>query len=223
MFKILVAESDPELSRAVSRALVKSGYDTVCAADGQQALELTGRERFDVIIADVYLPNIDGYGLVRGLRAAGIMIPVMLISENGGYEYLHQSFVSGADDYMVKPLNLAELSLRASALLRRGQMLSQRVRTIGSTVIDYDAMTVSYGGKSVMLPLKEFLLLYKLCASPGRIISRQQIMDDIWGYENGADTHTVDVHISRLRSRLSDNRDIRISTVRGIGYKLEKL
>jgi two-component system, OmpR family, response regulator len=223
MFRILVAESDQELKRTISRALVKSGYDVKTADAGDSALDMTGREYFDAVIAEVMLPGIDGFTLVRSLRAAGMSIPVILISENGGYEYLHQSFVSGADEYLSKPLNMNELCLRVGALLRRTQMISERARTIGSTVVDYDAMTVSYNGKSIMLPLKEFLLLYKLCASPGRIITRQQIMDDIWGYENGADMHTVDVHISRLRSRLRDNGDIRISTVRGIGYKLEKV
>lgn len=223
MFKILVAESDPELSRTISRALVKNGYDVKTAAAGDIALDMTGKEYFDAVIAEVMLPRLDGFTLVRSLRAAGMSLPVILISENGGYEYLHQSFVSGADEYLARPLNMNELSLRVGALLRRTQMISERARTIGSTVVDYDAMSVNYNGKSIMLPLKEFLLLYKLCASPGRIITRQQIMDDIWGYENGADTHTVDVHISRLRARLKDNHDIRISTVRGIGYKLEKV
>ena len=223
MFKILVAESDTDILRTISRALVKNGYEVKTAVSGEAALELTEKEYFDAIIAEVMLPIMDGYTLVRLLRSGGISIPVMLISENGGYEYLHQGFVSGADDYMIKPINMSELVLRVGALLRRTQMISERSRSIGSTTVDYDAMTVSYNGKSIMLPLKEFQLLYKLCASPGRIITRQQIMDDIWGYENGTDTHTVDVHISRLRSRLSDNEDIRISTVRGIGYKLEKI
>ncbi len=222
MFKILLAESDPELRRSISRALVKSGYGVTAADSGEAALDLTEREYFDAVIAEVMLPQLDGFALVRSLRAAGISIPVMLISENGGYEYLHRSFVSGADEYMSKPLNMGELTLRIGAMLRRTQMVSDRVRTIGSTTIDYDSMTVSCGGRSMMLPLKEFLLLYKLCASPGRIVTRQQIMDDIWGYDSCADTHTVDVHISRLRSRLRDNRDLRICTVRGIGYKLEK-
>ena len=222
MFKILLAESDPELRRSISRALVKSGYGVTAADSGEAALDLTEREYFDAVIAEVMLPQLDGFALVRLLRAAGISIPVMLISENGGYEYLHRSFVSGADEYMSKPLNMGELTLRIGAMLRRTQMVSDRVRTIGSTTIDYDSMTVSCGGRSMMLPLKEFLLLYKLCASPGRIVTRQQIMDDIWGYDSCADTHTVDVHISRLRSRLRDNRDLRICTVRGIGYKLEK-
>ncbi len=222
MFKILLAESDPELRRTVSRVLVKSGYDVKSAAAGDSALDLTEREYFDAVIAEVMLPGLDGFALTRSLRAAGMSIPVMLISENGGYEYLHRSFVSGADEYMAKPLNLGELTLRIGALLRRTQMVSDRTRTIGSTTVDYDSMTVSCKGKSVMLPLKEFLLLYKLCASPGRIVTRQQIMDDIWGYDSCADTHTVDVHISRLRAHLHDNGDIRIRTVRGIGYKLEK-
>ncbi len=222
MFKILLAENDPELRRSISRALVKCGYGVTASGSGEAALDLTEREYFDAVIAEVMLPQLDGFALTRSLRAAGINIPVMLISENGGYEYLHRSFLSGADEYMSKPLNLGELTLRVAALLRRTQLLSDRVRTVGSTTVDYDAMTVSYGGRSIMLPLKEFLLLYKLCSSPGRIVTRQQIMDDIWGYESCADTHTVDVHISRLRSRLRDNRDIRISTVRGIGYRLEK-
>lgn len=222
MFRILVAESDCGLARIFSRAFVKNGYEVKTVSDGQEALEITGKEYFDLIVAAVMLPGVDGCSLVRSLRAAGMSIPIMLISENGGYEQMQQAFVSGADELMVKPVDLNELILRASALLRRTQMISERRRTVGGTVVDYDAMTVSYKNKSIMLPLKEFLLLYKLCASPGRIITRQQIMDDIWGYENGADSHTVDVHISRLRSKLSDNEDIKIDTVRGIGYKLQK-
>lgn len=222
MFRILVAESDAGLARTISRELVKNGYDVMLALSGEDALELTVREYFDAIIIDAVLPAMDGYALVRSLRASGASVPIMLISENGGYEFLHQGFISGADDYMVKPINTSELVLRTRAMLRRMQMVSERTHFIGGTVIDYNAMTVCYAGKSVMLPLKEFLLLYKLCASPGRIITRQQIMDDIWGYESGTDMHTVDVHISRLRSHLNDNTDIRIKTVRGIGYKLER-
>ena len=171
MFKILLAESDPELKRTISRALVKGGYDVRTADSGEAALDLTEREYFDAVIAEIMLPRLDGFALVRSLRAAGLSIPVMLISENGGYEYLHRSFVSGADEYMSKPLNMGEMTLRIGALLRRTQLISDRTRTVGSTAIDYDAMTVSYDGKSIMLPLKEFLLLYKLCASPGRIVT----------------------------------------------------
>ena len=222
MFRILVAESDPTLARSITRELVKNGYDAMLAVSSEDALELTVCEYFDAIIADTTLKTMDGYTLVRSLRASGVSMPIMLISDNSGYDFLHLGFISGADDFMVKPLNTSEMILRTKAMLRRMQMVRERTISVGATLIDYSAMTVCYGGKSVVLPLKEFLLLYKLCASPGRIITRQQIMDDIWGYESGADMHTVDVHISRLRSHLNDNTDIRIKTVRGIGYKLER-
>lgn len=222
MFRILVAESDAILAQAIFRELIKNGYDVKRAVSGEDALELTAREYFDAIIIDAMLPTADVYNLIRTLRTSGVRIPIMLISENGGYEFLYQGFMAGADDYMVKPINSGEMVLRTNAMLRRMQMVSERTLVVGGTIIDYNAMTVIYDGKSLMLPLKEFLLLYKLCASPGRIITRQQIMDDIWGYESGADMHTVDVHISRLRAHLKDNDDIRIKTVRSVGYKLEK-
>lgn len=206
MFRILVAENDEDSLRTLSRALVKNGYDVKTAASGEAVLDLTEREYFDAIISEVMLPRLDGFTLVRLLRTGGISIPIMLISESGGYEYMRQCFVSGADDYMIKPVNTNELLLRLGALLRRTQRVSERVRTIGSTTVDYDAMTVSYGEKSIMLPLKEFQLLFKLCTSPGRIITRQQIMDDIWGYDNNADTHTVDVHmLDSVLNRFGDS------------------
>lgn len=167
MFRILVAENDEDSLRTLSRALVKNGYDVKTAASGEAVLDLTEREYFDAIISEVMLPRLDGFTLVRLLRTGGISIPIMLISESGGYEYMRQCFVSGADDYMIKPVNTNELLLRLGALLRRTQRVSERVRTIGSTTVDYDAMTVSYGEKSIMLSLKEFQLLFKLCTSPG--------------------------------------------------------
>lgn len=167
MFRILVAENDEDSLRTLSRALVKNGYNVKTAASGEAVLDLTEREYFDAIISEVMLPRLDGFTLVRLLRTGGISIPIMLISESGGYEYMRQCFVSGADDYMIKPVNTNELLLRLGALLRRTQRVSERVRTIGSTTVDYDAMTVSYGEKSIMLSLKEFQLLFKLCTSPG--------------------------------------------------------
>ena len=150
MFRILVAENDEDNLRTLSRALVKNGYDVKTAASGESVLDLTEREYFDAIISEVMLPRLDGFTLVYLLRTGGISIPIMLISESGGYEYMRQCFVSGADDYMIKPVHTNELLLRLGALLRRTQRVSERARTIGSTTVDYDAMTVSYGGKSIM-------------------------------------------------------------------------
>ncbi len=220
--KILLAEDDGALAGQLFHLLVKNGYQTTAVKTGQAALDEVGRSYFDMVIAEACTPAVDGCALVRSLRAAGSPTPVLLLTERAHGEAMHQAFLSGAHDCLVKPVDDNELLLRITALQRRTQTGGERCRIIGGTVIDYDALSVSFDGQSLTLPLKEFLILYKLCAAPGRIISRQQLMDDIWGYENDADTHTIDVHISRLRSRLRHNRDLRIETVRGIGYRVER-
>ena len=131
-------------------------------------------------------------------------------------------FLSGTDDYMVKPVNVNEMVLRVSALLRRAQMTSEHRQVIGNTVLECDSLTVRSGGESMTLPQKEFMLLYKMVSFPGRIFTRQQLMDEIWGYDSDTDTHTVDVHIGRLRERFRGNTDFRIVTMRGVGYKVVK-
>ena len=135
---------------------------------------------------------------------------------------MQQGFLSGTDDYMVKPVNVNEMVLRVGALLRRAQMINERRQTIGSTVLEYDSMTVYQGGAGTVLPQKEFQLLYKLASYPGRIFTRQQLMDDIWGVESETEARTVDVHINRLRDRFRDNPDFELVTVRGLGYKAVK-
>ncbi|MBQ4346688.1 MAG: response regulator transcription factor, partial [Oscillospiraceae bacterium] len=121
---------------------------------------------------------------------------------------------------MVKPINVNEMVLRVQALLRRAKMISDRRQTIGGTVLEWDSMTVSFGSQSIVLPQKEFMLLYKMAAYPGKIFTRQQLMDEIWGYDSESDSHTVDVHIGRLRERLRGNEDFKIVTIRGVGYKV---
>ncbi len=121
---------------------------------------------------------------------------------------------------MVKPINIGEMVLRVSALLRRAQMASERRQVIGGTVMECDSLSVTVDGESMVLPQKEFMLLYKMASFPGRIFTRQQLMDDIWGYDSSTDTHTVDVHIARLRERFRDNPDFKIVTMRGVGYKV---
>jgi DNA-binding response OmpR family regulator len=132
-------------------------------------------------------------------------------------------FMSGTDDYMVKPINVNEMILRVGALLRRAQLISERRLTIGETIMECDSLTVTADGERMILPQKEFMLLFKMASYPGKIFTRQQLMDDIWGYDSGTDTHTVDVHIGRLRDRFRDNRDFKIVTMRGVGYKVVKL
>ena len=222
MFRILIAEDDAALSQLFSRVLVRSGYLPFTAADGQEALDILEREYIDLIISDIMMPRMDGYTLVRQLRDAGNTLPVLMITAKDGFSDMQQGFLSGTDDYMVKPVNINEMVLRVGALLRRAQMINERRQTIGSTVLEYDSMTVYQGGAGTVLPQKEFQLLYKLASYPGRIFTRQQLMDDIWGVESETEARTVDVHINRLRDRFRDNPDFELVTVRGLGYKAVK-
>ena len=169
------------------------------------------------------MPKVDGYELVRSLREAGNTTPVLMITAKDSFDDMRRGFLAGTDDYMVKPVNVNEMVLRVQALLRRAQMISERRQVIGSTVMEIDSLTVTTEGESLVLPQKEFMLLYKMAASPGKIFTRHQLMDDIWGYDNESDTHTVDVHIGRLRERFRDSRDFKIVTMRGVGYKVIKL
>ena len=223
MLKILIAEDDRELRRLFAHVLIKNGYSTKEVSNGKEALDALDSEYFDLIISDIMMPVMDGYEFVRLLRDAGNTTPVMMITAKDAFDDMRQGFLSGSDDYMVKPINVNEMVLRGQALLRRAQMINERKVTLGNTVIECDTFTVCFDGESVVLPQKEFMLLYKLASYPGRIFTRQQLMDDIWGYDSESDTHTVDVHIGRLRERFKDNTDFKIVTMRGIGYKVVKL
>lgn len=223
MLKILIAEDDRELRRLFAHVLIKNGYTVKEVGDGKEALDAIDAEYFDLIISDIMMPVMDGYEFVRLLREAGNTTPVLMITAKDAFDDMRQGFISGTDDYMVKPINVNEMVLRVQALLRRAQMINERKQTIGNTVLECDTFTVSCDGENMVLPQKEFMLLYKLTSYPGRIFTRQQLMDDVWGYDSDSDTHTVDVHIGRLRDRFKDNKDFKIVTMRGIGYKVVKL
>ena len=223
MFKILIVEDDKELSLLFQKVLEKSGYQVKSASDGAQALEVLDREYIDLIISDIMMPVMDGYELVSELRSAGYQIPVLMITAKSSFDDMRQGFLSGSDDYMVKPVNVNEMVLRVGALLRRAQILNEHKIVIGSTEFDYDAMTVVTGDETLVLPKKEFLLLYKLAASPGRTFTKQQLMDEVWGYETEADPHTIEVHIGRIRERFKENPDFEIVTMRGLIQGGEKI
>ena len=223
MLKILIAEDDRELRRLFAHVLLKNGYTVKEVGNGKEALDAIDAEYFDLIISDIMMPVMDGYELVRQLREARNTIPVLMITAKDAFDDMRLGFQSGVDDYMVKPINVNEMVLRVQALLRRAQMINDRRQTIGDTVMECDSLTVSVAGESMILPQKEFMLLYKMAAYPGKIFTRQQLMDEIWGYDSESDTHTVDVHIGRLRDRFRDNKDFKIVTIRGVGYKVVKL
>lgn len=223
MLKILVVEDDRELRRLFAHVLIKNGYSVKEVSNGREALDAIEEEHYDLIISDIMMPEMDGYELVRSLRDAGNTTPILMITAKDAFDDMRMGFLSGTDDYMVKPINVNEMVLRVQALLRRAQMINERRQSIGGTVLEYDTFTVTFGDKKMVLPQKEFMLLYKLVSYPGRIFTRQQLMDDIWGYDSNSDTHTIDVHIGRLRERLRENEDFSIVTMRGVGYKVEKL
>ena len=219
--KILVVDDESRMRKLVKDFLVRQGYTVLEAADGMEAMDYFYEDKdIALIILDVMMPKMDGYELVRSIRESGSSIPIMMITAKDAFDDMRLGFLSGSDDYMVKPINIGEMVLRVSALLRRAQMASERRQVIGGTVMECDSLSVTVDGESMVLPQKEFMLLYKMASFPGRIFTRQQLMDDIWGYDSSTDTHTVDVHIARLRERFRDNPDFKIVTMRGVGYKV---
>lgn len=222
MLKILIAEDDRELRQLFSHVLMKSGYTVKGVSNGKEALEAIDNDYYDLIMSDIMMPVMDGYEFVRQLRSSGNTTPVIMITAKDAFDDMRIGFLSGTDDYMVKPINVNEMVLRVGALLRRAQMINERRQVIGDTVLECDSLTVTTESESVILPQKEFMLLYKMASYPGRIFTRQQLMDEIWGYSNESDPHTVDVHIGRLRERFRNSKDFKIVTMRGVGYKVVK-
>lgn len=222
MFNILVVEDDAELNRLFCTVLSKNGYNPIGASDGEAALDIMQSEYIDLIITDIMMPRLDGFQLTESLRHTDRTTPVLLITAKDSFGDKQRGFLSGADDYMVKPVDVEEMLLRVGALLRRARIISDHRQVVGSTVLDYDALTVTVGNKETVLPQKEFYLLYKLLSAPGHIFTRQQLMDEIWGMESETEARTVDVHINRLRERFRDCTDFSIVTVRGLGYKAVK-
>lgn len=222
MLKILIAEDDRELRQLFSHVLTKNGYSVRGVANGREALDALDKEYFDLIISDIMMPEVDGYELVKTLRSTGNNTPVMMITAKDAFDDMRQGFNYGTDEYMVKPININEMLLRVGALLRRAQMINDRRLVFGKTILELDSLSVYTEHESFILPQKEFMLLYKMASFPGKIFTRHQLMDEIWGYDNETDTHTVDVHIARLRERFKSNTDFKIVTMRGVGYKVVK-
>lgn len=222
MFQILVVEDDADLQNLFCKTLIRNNYQAYGAKNVQHALNILEKEYIDLIISDVMMPGTNGFDFVRQLRESRIEIPVLIITAKGDIMDKQYGFNAGADDYMVKPIDINEMLLRVNALLRRVKSVSEKKLAFGNTLIEYDSCTVTDKNGSQVLPLKEFQLLYKLLSYPGQIFTRQQILDDIWGIEEYVDSHTLDVHISRLRERFKNNSDFEIVTIRGLGYRAVK-
>ncbi len=222
MFRILVVEDNADMRELFCTVLTDAGYHALSAVDGQDALEVMAKEYIDLIVADIMMPRLDGYAFTEALREAHYDLPILMVTAKEQFADMQRAFRAGADDYMIKPINVNELLLRVEALLRRARISSEKKLTVGGTVLDYDALTVTRNGAESTLPQKEFYLLYKLLSYPGKIFTRQQLMDEIWGLFSETDERTVNTHINRLRDRFADCHDFEIVTVRGLGYKAVK-
>ena len=222
MFNVLVVEDDADMRELFCTVLADGGYNALSASDGEQALDVIDKEYVDLIVADVMMPNMDGYTLIKSLRASGYERPVLIVTAKDQFDDVERGFKAGCDDYMIKPINVKELVLRVDALLRRAKISNEKKIVVGSTVLDYDALTVTVHGKETILPQKEFFLLYKLLSYPNKIFTRPQLMDEIWGMFSETDERTVNTHINRLRERFADCPDFEIVTIRGLGYKAVK-
>ena len=223
MFNILVVEDNRDMQELFCAVLEDNGYNTFKANNGNKALEIMDAHFIDLIICDLMMPEMDGYEFTQTLRQCKCDIPILTVTARDQFKDMERSFDLGSDDYMVKPVNLNELLLRVRSLLRRAKINSEKKIIAGSTVLDYDSLTVTSGDESFILPQKEFYLLYKLLSYPDKIFTRQQLMDEIWGMLSETDERTVNTHINRLRDRFKDNDDFSIVTVRGLGYKAVKL
>jgi len=219
MPKILVVEDDNDLNNLIQTVLEGKGHDVFTATNGKEALDILDATYIDLIISDIMMPRMDGIALLTDLREANMEMPILLITAKGSYDDKNKGFSSGADDYMVKPIDIKELVLRVNALLRRSKIANERQLRIADITLDTDRLRVTKGEEMYTLSPKEFNLLFKLLSYPGRVFTRFEIMSEVWGYDSESDEKTINVHISKLRARFEDWSEFEISTVRGLGYK----
>lgn len=222
MFQILVVDDDKNTRMLLKAVLEAENYKVCTAENGEEALAVLDRTHVDLVVLDVMMPKMDGYAFTRTLREGNSNLPILMVSAKHLPQDKKQGFLVGTDDYMTKPIDEEEMLLRIRALLRRARIVSERRIVVGDVVLDYDAMTVSRQGERQELPQKEFLLLYKLLSYPGKIFTRIQLMDEIWGADSETGWETVTVHIGRLRRRFEAWPEFEIVSVRGLGYKAVK-
>ncbi|HHY25498.1 MAG TPA: response regulator transcription factor [Desulfitobacterium dehalogenans] len=222
MVNILVVDDNESIRRLMKTYLIRDGYNVFIAADGLEALDLLAQEHIDLIILDIMMPHMDGYTLAKELRALQYNLPLLMITAKETIEDKRKGFAVGTDDYMVKPIDFDEMLLRVAALLRRAKISNENKIVIGDITLDYETLTVTTKTETIMLPQKEFYLLFKLLSYSKRIFTRQELMDEIWGFDSDTDERTVDVHIKRLREKFDKYEEFKIITVRGLGYKVEK-
>lgn len=219
MFRILVVEDDRQLNRAVCSHLRMNNYEVVGCLSANEAYDAMYGQLFDLIISDIMMPGVDGFEFAQTVRGLNQSIPILFMTARDDFAAKLRGYQAGIDDFMVKPVNLDELLLRITALLRRAKLESTRRLTIKDTTLDADERTVYVRGEEVPLTAREFNILFKLLSSPKKTFTRSQLMDEFWNADNASNVRAVDVYMAKLRSKFSACEDFEIVTVHGLGYK----
>ncbi len=220
MYNLLIVEDEVNILKLMNIRLTKSGFNVFTAENGESALDIISKSEIDLVIADVMMPVMDGFEFLERLRAEGKNIPVIFVTAKESLDDKRTGFNLGADDYMVKPIDHEELVLRINALLKRADIRREKKLVVGGCTLDYESLSVHNDkGYAVQFSKKEFLILYKLLSYPERIFTKNQLMDEFWGYESDTYSDTVKVHINRIRNKISAFPEIDVVTVRGLGYR----
>lgn len=219
MFSVLIAEDDKNIRRLMEIKLTADGYRCVTAENGLVALDKINETHIDIMLIDAMMPVMNGYEMLKTLRESGINIPAIMVTARSSLSDKEEGFLAGVDDYMVKPIEFSELSLRMKAVMRRAKIVSERKITVGNTVLDYDTLTVSSEGKTVCLTKKEFGILYKLLSYPEHSFSKRTLFEEFWDLSSDTEEDAVKVYINKIRNKITDFEEIDVETVRGIGYR----
>ena len=222
MFQIMVVDDDKNTRMLLKAVLEAENYTVSTAENGEDALSVMDANHIDLVVLDIMMPRMDGYTFTKALRESNNNLPILMVSAKQLPSDKKHGFLVGTDDYMTKPIDEEEMLWRIKALLRRARIASERRIVVGNVILDYDSLTVSRNGEVQELPQKEFILLYKLLSYPGKIFTRIQLMDEIWGADSETGWETVTVHVGRLRKRFDGWDEFEIVSVRGLGYKAVK-
>lgn len=222
MFHILVVDDDKHTRMLLKAILENANYTVTTANDGLEALDTLEKQHIDLVVLDIMMPNMDGYEFTKTIRQTDNALPILMVTAKQLPQDEKRGFLVGTDDYITKPIDEEKLLLRIKALLRRAQIVNEQKIIIGDVTLDYNSLTVSRKDEVIELPQKEFMLLYKLLSYPGKIFTRIQLMDEIWGSDSQTGWETVTVHINRLRKRFESWNEFEIVAVRGLGYKAVK-
>lgn len=219
MIHILVVDDDSKLNQTVCTYLNDCGFEAKGVLSARAGYEEMYNNLYDMIVSDIMMPDVDGFEFAQTIRQLNQHIPILFVSARDDLPSKQKGFCLGIDDYMVKPIELAELEMRVRALLRRSHIEMERRLAVGNLELDADGMTAHVGGEEIMVTTREFNILYKLLSYPKKTFSRAQLMDEFWGVESDTSLRAVDVYITKLRDKFSACDGFEIKTVRGLGYK----